>query len=202
MDDDRHRLSREHRRRRATGQRIRQLVAHGRFPLPRLGRVRAMQRYRGGASHGDRVADVLDDLDVEISVRKFHVEDEEAARQTELEISPTIRINGRDIQPNYTASACESSGDLCKTDDRSGNGSFIDCRDWSYRGETYSTPPDTLLVEKLLHAALAERGTIDSDVNGQYAVPENLREFFGTPTPRSATSSASDEATSDSESCC
>lgn len=94
----------------------------------------------------ERVEPVLDALDVGITVRDIHVSSLDAAEATQLAVSPTIRIDGRDIQPDYLENACESCGDLCACE------GDVDCRLWRYRGEEYTTAPVDLLVEALVRA--------------------------------------------------
>lgn len=98
------------------------------------------------------VAPVVDELAVEIEVRDVEVPEESAIRETGLAISPTIRIDGADIQPDYVASQCESGGDGC----RHGDGTLIDCREWRYDGRTSTSVPVPLVVNALLRA-LADR---------------------------------------------
>lgn len=98
----------------------------------------------------DRIADLLDDLGVEVVVRHVHVDSAAAARQTDLEVSPTVRTDGQDVQPDWTASPCESC-EVSPSDDR------LECRDWRYRGRTHATPPVELLIEALLRRALEHR---------------------------------------------
>lgn len=150
----------------------------------------------------EQVADVLSTIDIDVSLRKIHVETEADARLTKLEVSPTIRIDGRDIQPAYIETACESSGDLCTTDD--GSETYIDCREWQYRGETYTTLPVPLLVEELLRAAVmnGEAG-LGTEEYTRYRVPENLQAFFGSSTTGSVESDADNgESTQNNSSCC
>lgn len=155
--------------------------------------------------HGalDRIAGVLADLGVKVSVRNIHVENEEAARQTNFEISPTIRINGRDIQPEHIETACESCSDLCDCSEGFGDDTTIDCRSWPYRGEEYTTPPVEFIVEELLRAALVDRGVVDSH-NGiaRYRLPENLQNFFDESTTHSDEPTDDSESVVDHESCC
>lgn len=151
----------------------------------------------------DRVADVLADLGIEVSVRNIHVENEEAARQTDFEISPTIRIAGQDIQPEYIETACESCGDLCNCGEGFDNDTVIDCRSWLYRGEEYTTPPIEFIIEELLRAALAERGVIDDHSEmKRYRFPENLQNFFDESTTHSDELTDDSESLVDHESCC
>lgn len=98
-----------------------------------------------------RIAPLLADLDVEITLRTVHVDSEPAARVTGLTVSPTIRVDGRDVQPEPLVSGCEDCGDLGDCDEE------IDCRMWRYRGGEHTTPPAELLVEEILRGALASQ---------------------------------------------
>ena len=73
------------------------------------------------------VAKVLELTGVEVVVNKIHIDSEEKAIQYQLESSPTIRINGKDIQLETRESKCESCGDLC--------GEEVDCRVWVFNGK-------------------------------------------------------------------
>ena len=102
----------------------------------------------------DRVAGLLSDVGVDLEVRRVHVDSAVAARLTGLAVSPTVRVNGRDVQSGYDTSPCESCGDLC------GCVGTVDCRVWTYRGEEYDVAPVELIVEAILREAVASR---DSD---------------------------------------
>ena len=147
--------------------------------LETCGRCRGTDRALQAAL--ETVADVFETIDVDVSVRKVHVETEAAARETELEVSPTVRIDGRDVQPTYTTSACECapSNDCCEDRETADDDPVVSCRDWRYRGETHSTPPFAFLVEELLRAALTATASIPSGESlEQYQLTENLRRFF------------------------
>lgn len=131
----------------------------------------------------DRVAPLLADLDVEIERRNVHVDSERAARMTGLTVSPTIRVDGRDVHADPLVSTCESCGDLCDC------GEDIDCRLWAYRGEEYETPPVEMLIDAILRGAV----TAAEDAKHRVApLPANLQQFFGTES----------EETDDSNGCC
>lgn len=145
----------------------------------------------------EAVADLLARLGVEIVVRNVHVEDEAAARRTRLEISPTIRIDGRDVQPEYAESACESCGDLCGCGGRCADGDGVSCRVWLYRGEEYTTPPVELIVEALLRGALSARPPANPpQETTDYRLSDDLGRFFGN------SPSVSNDAEGGHSSCC
>ena len=93
------------------------------------------------------VARVLELSGVDVTLQKTHVQTEEQARALGFVSSPTLRINGRDIQMargnpmNVNESPCECGGALCGQD--------IDCRDWVYQGQEYDTPPVALIVNAI-----------------------------------------------------
>ncbi|MFC6824540.1 DUF2703 domain-containing protein [Halopelagius fulvigenes] len=124
----------------------------------------------------DAAATPLDELGVDIALRYVHVESEADARRVRLETSPTVRIDGRDVQPNYRESECDSCGELCDCDIRCGEDG-IGCRVWSYRGEEYEAAPVGLLLAAILRAAVGADSPVRPDA--PHRLPENLRNFFG-----------------------
>ncbi|MDR3560248.1 MAG: DUF2703 domain-containing protein [Negativicutes bacterium] len=88
------------------------------------------------------VSNLLTSTGHEIEVRKILVKTEEQARELEFATSPTIRINGRDIQLDVRENLCESCGDVCGED--------VDCRIWVWQGREYTTPPKAMIVDAIL----------------------------------------------------
>lgn len=111
---------------------------------------------------------VLEATGTEVAVRKIHVQSEEQARELRFVSSPTIRVNGRDIQMEVRESPCESCGDICGED--------VDCRVWVYKGREYSTPPKALVVDAILRAVFG--GASDEPQPWTGDIPENLKRFF------------------------
>jgi hypothetical protein len=118
------------------------------------------------------VAKVLELTGVDIVVNKIHINSREKAIQHKFLTSPTIRVNGRDIQMEFKESLCESCGDLC--DDE------VDCRVWVYKGKEYNVPPKAMIVDAILREVYASKGTSsDEEINKEpYNIPENLENFF------------------------
>jgi len=118
------------------------------------------------------VAKVLELAGIEVNVNKIHIDSMEKAIQYRFESSPTIRINGRDIQLEARESPCESCGDLCGAD--------VDCRVWVYKGKEYNVPPKAMIIDAILRAVYGDsKGQLDDRVDRQlYILPENLRRFF------------------------
>ncbi len=113
------------------------------------------------------VANVLKATGYEIEVRKILIGTEEQAHDLGFVSSPTIRINGQDIQLDVKESLCESCGDVC--------GEEVDCRVWIWQGQEYTTPPQAMIVDAILrHVYGGQQGTQQV----KKGVPENLRKFF------------------------
>ena len=124
---------------------------------------------------------VLDPVGVEVDIASTRVETAEQAEALRLVASPTVRINGRDLDPDIAEDACAECSDLA--------GDAINCRVWSWRGDTSRAAPVALIVDGALEAVygqgeLASRGPSPGASAGGFALPENLRRFFaGAPTP-------------------
>ncbi|SHM65954.1 protein of unknown function [Caldanaerovirga acetigignens] len=121
----------------------------------------------------DEVKRVLELTGVEVVVNKIHIDSEEKAIQYRFESSPTIRINGKDIQLGTKESLCESCGDLC--------GDEVDCRVWIYNGKEYNVPPKAMIIDAILREIYGNNESWDNDENirkQKYELPENLRKFF------------------------
>lgn len=118
------------------------------------------------------VAKVLEMTGAEVVVNKVHIDSEEKAVQYRLESSPTIRVNGKDIQLMTKESLCESCGELC--------GDEVDCRVWVYNGREYTVPPKAMIVEAVLKevygGGLPDGGGAPDEK--EYRMPENLKKFF------------------------
>lgn len=116
------------------------------------------------------VSPILETTGVVLRLKKIHVESEQQARDLAFVISPTIRINARDIQPEIEESLCNDCGDLC--------GDSCDCRVWRYRGKTYTAPPKALIVEAILRALYGGAGIAPEAAEHRLEVPDNLKRFF------------------------
>lgn len=118
------------------------------------------------------VAEVLKLTGIEVVVNKIHITNKEMAIQHKFVSSPTIRVNGKDIQMEVKESLCESCGDLCGDD--------VDCRVWVYKGKEYNVPPKAMIIDAILQAVYGDSKTPVEDENNKetYKLPENLRKFF------------------------
>jgi len=121
----------------------------------------------------ERIEPILESLDVGITVREVHVSTLDAAEATQLAVSPTIRIDGRDVQPDYIENTCDSCGDLCACE------GDVDCRLWRYRGKEHSTAPIGLIVQSLVQAITPNvTGPSEGLENRAYQLSSNVRDFF------------------------
>jgi glutaredoxin len=117
------------------------------------------------------VSRVLEAAGAEVNVHKVHVTSEDQARKLGFRSSPTIRINGKDIQLDVRESLCESCGDLCGED--------VDCRVWVYQGREYTVPPKRMIIDAILREIYGGTGKEDSKGSDtSREVPENLKRFF------------------------
>jgi len=116
------------------------------------------------------VAGVLEAAGMEVQVNKIHVTSEAQAAELGFVSSPTIRVNGRDIQMEVKESRCEACGDLC--------GDEVDCRVWVYRGEEYSVPPQAMVVDAILKTVYGGEPAAAEGVRRPVEVPENLKRYF------------------------
>jgi hypothetical protein len=116
------------------------------------------------------VSHVLEATGIEVNVRKIHVQSAEQALELGFVSSPTIRVNGRDIQLEVKESLCPSCGDLC--------GGDVDCRVWVYRGKEYSVPPKGLIIEAILREVYSKQSDTAAKPAPLSELPENLKNFF------------------------
>ena len=115
------------------------------------------------------VAKVLETTGTEVKVNKININTKQLAEEYKFLSSPTIRVNGRDIQMEFKESLCESCGDLC--------GDLVDCRVWFYQGQEYTVPPAAMVIEGILRAVYG--ANLDVDLPEQeYIMPENLKHFY------------------------
>lgn len=115
------------------------------------------------------VTNILEFTGVEVVVNKVNVINEEQAIKYRFVSSPTIRINGRDIQLEVKESSCQTCSDL--------SGEETDCRIWVYQGSEYNVPPKAMIIEAILKEVYGGTGS-DNTVEQDYVIPENLKHFY------------------------
>jgi hypothetical protein len=112
------------------------------------------------------VRQVLESAGAEVIVNKINVSTEALARQYEFVSSPTIRINGVDIDADVKENLCESCGDQ------------VDCRVWTYQGVEYNQPPKAMIINAILSAVYGTPSQSGSSNAKPYSLPENLKSFY------------------------
>ena len=119
---------------------------------------------------------------IDLQITKIHVADKNIAIAEQFLSSPTIRINGKDIDPARTEDDCPSCASL------TGDETPVTCRTWHWRGEVYQAAPLGKIIEEIMSAALVSLAQIEEccddnccievDEVTNYALPENLERFF------------------------
>lgn len=129
------------------------------------------------------VSGILKAAGFDVVVNKVNITSKELAIEHQLVSSPTIRVNGRDIEPDVKESPCESCADLCGGD----SDCSVDCRVWTHDGQEYTVPPRELIVNAILRevysgAPSAPSASAAPDAaqggSGEYRLPHNLETFF------------------------
>ena len=114
---------------------------------------------------------VLEATGVQVALNKTHVTSEEQSTALGFLVSPTIRVNGRDIQVDFTESLCESCGTLCECE------GGVSCRDWEYQGQWYTAPPKGLIIEAIL-SQVYRGGDAKDGAAKPILASDNLKRFF------------------------
>ena len=109
---------------------------------------------------------VFDILGYDIDVNEVNITSRELAEQYRFVSSPTIRVNGIDINTDVKESDCADCGSLC--------GDSVDCRVFTYEGKDYEQPPAAMIVDGILRALY---GNMVKDET-PYTLPDNLEKFF------------------------
>jgi hypothetical protein len=117
-----------------------------------------------------RVSPVLEGSGIRVRLEKKLIDSEAAAIASRFVSSPTIRIDGRDLAEAVTESCCQDCGDLC--------GDSVDCRTWSWLGQTFDQPPVDMIADGILRAAFGKDPCCAHEPETAYALPENLKRFF------------------------
>lgn len=116
------------------------------------------------------MAPVLDASGFDTMVRKLHVQSERQAAALGFIVSPTIRVNGRDIQLNWRQTPCDSCSKDCATE--------VSCREWEYRGHWYTVPPKELIIQAILREVYGHEEKAQAVARPNQKARENLKTFF------------------------
>jgi|GEM_PF-865568 len=104
-----------------------------------------------------------------IYLNKINVNTKKLAYKYSFLTSPTIRVNGIDIQQEIIEDDCIACGELC--------GDQVDCRVWTYQGIEYHEPPTPMIVDEISKIINEESWKILRNKN-KYELPENLKKFY------------------------
>lgn len=116
------------------------------------------------------VAGILKITGVEVIVQKKHVESLEQAIQLGFLTSPTIRINGKDLQMEFKENHCATCSQV--------SGTQTDCRVWLYRGQEFSAPPQPMIIEAVLQEVFGGLRAEPTKIVRPESALENLARFF------------------------
>lgn len=86
----------------------------------------------------DEVAVVARAAGIKLSLERIHIRSLEQAIRLGFQTSPTIRINGRDLQLDFKESNCDTCSEL--------SGTETNCRIWEFQGRTFKYLPKAMLV--------------------------------------------------------
>jgi hypothetical protein len=116
------------------------------------------------------VAGILRATGVEVNVNKIQVESIEQAVELGFLSSPTIRVNGKDLQFDVKENHCATCSALA--------GTSTDCRVWVYQGQEYSAAPKAMVVEAILREVYGGSPAEPRKIARNEKVLENLTRFF------------------------
>lgn len=120
----------------------------------------------------ESTAELLKNSGYEVKVNKIHIQTEDHAKQERFVSSPTIRVNGFDIQMEVKENHCSTCSSLT-------DGASVDCRLWTYKGKEYSTPPKEMIIDAVMSRIYGNKKE-DDELNGKdaFILPDNLVEYF------------------------
>lgn len=138
------------------------------------------------------VRPVLEGTGFHITVTKTLVENEAQAQDLGFVSSPTIRINGHDMQPEVREDLCDSCSGLCGDD--------VSCRVWVYEGKEYWAPPKAMIIQAIMSEAYGgTKQTVEVPPTST-ELPDNLKRFFAA--KEELGSKGSSSCCSSSSDCC
>jgi hypothetical protein len=135
----------------------------------------------------------LEAVGVEVFLNKIQIRSLEQALALDFSLSPTIRVNGVDIQPDSQESQCAGCSEI--------SGIRTDCRVWLYQGHVYETPPKAMLLDALLEAACHSSGVSPVREPVSDRARDNLKRFFDATRERAA-ETQNDKASVKETACC
>ena len=88
------------------------------------------------------VRPVLAVVGVGVILDRVHVDSAATAERVALEVSPTVRVDGRDVQPEFETTGCDCGGT-----------ETVPCRAWRHGDRVRERPPVSLITDAVLRAA-------------------------------------------------
>ncbi len=103
----------------------------------------------------------------QIAYERIEIIDAATAIKHHFLSSPTIRVNGHDVDARVRENSCGCCSDI--------SGCDVDCRVFTHDGKMYEVPPESVLADALLRTIFAppKRATKTT-----YQLPQNLVAFF------------------------
>jgi len=112
------------------------------------------------------LAGVFDTLGYGVRLNEVNITSRQLAAQYRIYSSPTIRVNGVDIETSVKESDCADCGSL--------SGCATDCRVFTWDGQDFEQPPAAMIVDGILRVLFGDQPPDDTP----YVLPENLERFF------------------------
>ena len=107
------------------------------------------------------IRESLEELGIEAGLEEILIDSDEKAEKYEFLGSPTVRINGKDIQEEVSKGQClpceeivkyeQESTDFVKQECRCG------CRIYFYKGNQYPYPPKEMIKEAIMKLISADQ---------------------------------------------
>ncbi|PIY97202.1 MAG: hypothetical protein COY66_00715 [Candidatus Kerfeldbacteria bacterium CG_4_10_14_0_8_um_filter_42_10] len=109
--------------------------------------IRCQMSYTSLEASLNHLQDAIAELGMKVELKKIPIATKEEAEQHGFTTSPTIKINGKDLEeiihgrPRHTKSYCGSCSAVCDTE--------TECRTFSYDGKIYEYIPRKMIVEAI-----------------------------------------------------
>ena len=116
------------------------------------------------------ITQALEASGFQLDVHKIHVQSVQQAAALGFVVSPTIRVNNRDIQFNWRETPCDPCSKGCA--------SKVSCREWEYGGRWYEVPPKELMIRGILREVYGRAEEAPAAAHGTIEIPDNLKRFF------------------------
>ena len=143
----------------------------------------------------DNVLELLNNTGKEVQLNKIHIKTKKEATKHHFISSPTIRVNGQDIQMEVKESHCSTCSSLT-------DGASVDCRVWFYKGNEFTVPPKEMIIDAILSEIYNPKEARKLDEQHKYIMPDNLVEYFLKKDKLCANVSTRNSSCCESNDCC